>query len=44
MIILVEIVNMALLLAQNSITNVVLNFMAVAVIADFDDLFYGALF
>lgn len=39
----IEMVNIACILTANSILDVVMNFMALAIIADFDDVFYTAL-
>jgi hypothetical protein len=43
MIFVVEIVNFFAILTAGSILDVVMNFMALAIIAEFDDFFYGAL-
>jgi len=43
MIITVECVNFVAILTSTTILDVVMNFMALAVISDFDDFFYGAL-
>ena len=43
MIITVECVNFVAILTSTNILDVVMNFMALAVISDFDDFFYGAL-
>lgn len=43
MVILVELVNFVVIQASSSILDVVMNFLALAVIADFDDFFYSSL-
>ena len=43
MIFIVEIVNFLAILTSNTILDVVMNFMALAIIAEFDDFFYAAL-
>ena len=44
MVISVEVINFVNLLLTNQILEIVMNFLALAVIADFDDFFYNALF
>ena len=44
MILVVESVNYVALITNTTHIDVVMNFLALAVIADFDDFFYGALF
>jgi hypothetical protein len=43
MIITVECVNFMAILTSSTVNDVMMNFMALAVIAEFDDFFYGAL-
>jgi len=43
MIITVECVNFMAILTSSTVKDVVMNFMALAVISEFDDVFYGAL-
>ena len=43
MIFIVEMVNFLAILTSNTILEVVMNFMALAIIAEFDDFFYAAL-
>ena len=44
MVLMVESVNYIALMTNTTHLNIVMNFLALAVIADFDDFFYGALF
>lgn len=43
MVVIVEIINMFIISGSQTITDVVMNFIALAVIADFDDTFFSAL-
>lgn len=43
MVIIVEVVNMLVISGSNTIVNIVMNFISLAVISDFDDTFYEAL-